>query len=84
MNYIIELLTESDGGHAVGEGNISDAIVEIKAMLEENARLKLQIGLLKNEVAMWKCKHFLADKEVAKLERWQGEIIERETRESEK
>ena len=54
---------------------------ELKA---ENARLKIQIGLLKNEVAIWKYKHFLADKEVAKLERWQGAIIERETRESEK
>ena len=47
-------------------------------MKEEIARLKLQIGLLKNEVAMWKYKHFLADKEVAKLERWQGQIIERD------
>jgi len=75
VDYIIELLTESDGGHAVGEGNIKDAIVEIKAMLEENAALKLQISLLKTEVAKWKRAHYFANLDRARIERQEIERI---------
>jgi hypothetical protein len=34
IDYIIDCLTESDGGYAVGEGNIKDAVTELKAMKE--------------------------------------------------
>ena len=53
---------------------------ELKA---ENARLKIQIGLLKIEVAKWKLAHYFANKDRARIERQEIERIKEIEREQE-
>jgi hypothetical protein len=45
----------------------------------EVASLKLQIALLKNEVAKWKYKHYSANKDLARIERQDIARIEEAT-----
>lgn len=47
----------------------------------ENNRLKLRIESLTNEVAKWKRSYYNADKDRRRLERQEGERIERMERE---
>lgn len=81
MDYIIDLLTDSNGGHAVGESNIRDAVLEVKAMQEQIASLLLQIGILQTEVAKWKRAAYYANQDRAKMERKDIERIKESERE---
>lgn len=51
MEYIIDLLTDSNGHHAVGESDIKDAIVEIRKMAVENAALRAENERLKSMIS---------------------------------
>lgn len=48
---------------------------------EQVASLKLQIGLLKNEVAKWKRAHYFANKDLARIERKEMDRIDEDTKE---
>lgn len=48
---------------------------KIDRLKSENARLKIQIGLLKTEVAKWKRAHYFANKDRARIERQEIERI---------
>lgn len=56
MNYtkeidsIIDWLTEEDGGHAVGEGNIKEAVNDLKALKQA-----LNIDFVSNRIYTVKC-----------------------------